>query len=166
MQPTIRPISRAWRRACRCLLRRGAKVRPVAIRDFAPRLVASASAPMPPRPTTLLLGEPISPIRLWARLIHIGVRPTAQPMDRHSRTFRRFHGTTRARVRSWRSFPAIRWVMAPTGFVEASWRNKTFSLKWRRAAEAQAGAPRALRQQIRWWAAVARDTPNLRGKRG
>src|ERR1039458_5614620 len=154
------------RRRVGVCFRRETKARRAAMRDLAPRLMASASAPMPLHPTTLPLGEPISPMRIRARPIHIGVRPIAQPTARPSRTFRRSRGTTRARVRFWRFLKAIRLVMAPAVFVEATWRNNTGTLQWARAAGDQAGARPALRRQIWWSAAVARDTPNLRGKRG
>ncbi len=80
--------------------------------------------------------------------VHIGARPTAPPTVRPSRTFRRSPGTTRARVRSWRSFSAFRLVMARAAFAEAAWRNKTVTLQWPRAAEDPAGAQPAFRRQI------------------
>src|ERR1039457_1672714 len=105
-------------------------------------------------------------MRISARLIHIGVRPTTQPTVRPSRTFRRSVGTTLVRVRSWRPIgalglvirptPAIRLVMAPAAFAEAASRNKTgLTYSRARAAVDLAVAQPALPRQICWSAAVA-----------
>ena len=168
MPPTTRPISRPWRKACRCLLRRETKARRAAMRILAPRPMASASAPLPPRPTTWPSEEPISPIHTRAQPIPIGVRPTAPT-----------YGSALSYI------PEIPWNDSCAGSILAVlsasysvgygperllWKRhgatRRSTLQWPRAAEDPAGAPPAFRRTIWWWEAVARDTPNLPGKRG
>src|SRR3984957_1571338 len=149
MLPTTPSTSRRWPRACRYLLRPETAARRAAIGDLALPRTASASAPPPPRPTTLRWEEPTSPILPNTPAALIGVPKTAQPMARPSRTFRRFPGTTRAPAPPWRFITAIRLATAPAAFVEAHSRSKRpITFKWPRAAAAQADAPRAFRRQI------------------
>ena len=165
MPPITPPTSRRWRKACRCLLRRatrGGKLRSgilpwrthgIGVSSFAstPYNVAVGGtdfADTSQHTNGTYWGPSNSADLRFGPLLHSG-----DPLERFLR-----------RAPSWRSFRAIRLVMAPPAIVEAAWRsNPEHSSRWPAAADQAAALP-ALRRKTLWWAAVARDTPNLPGK--
>jgi hypothetical protein len=165
MPPSTRPISRRWRKACRCLLRRETKARQAAMRDSAPRPMASASAPCLYALQRRRWGNRFrryvsgheQHVLEFDQQLNLRFGPLVHSGDPLERLVRGFDpgGLFGYSV-----------GYGPAAFVEAAWRNNT---KTSEVAGGQrrdpAGAQPAFRRKIWWWEAVARDTPNLRGKR-